>query len=43
MTMVTVGVLLGRAIGTLVGRWAEIVGGTVLVFVGAIVLYEHLA
>lgn len=42
MTMVTVGVLLGRVIGTFVGGRAEILGGVVLVFVGATVLYEHL-
>ncbi|MFI8742159.1 manganese efflux pump MntP [Pseudomonas sp. NPDC077405] len=43
MVMVTFGVMLGRAIGTLVGRRAEIVGGVVLILVGATILYEHLA
>jgi len=42
MTMVTLGVMLGRVIGALVGRRAEIVGGVVLVLVGATILYEHL-
>ena len=43
MTMVTLGTLLGRALGTLVGQRAEIVGGVVLMLVGATILYEHLA
>lgn len=43
MTMVTLGVMLGRALGTMVGKRAEIVGGVVLMLVGATILYEHLA
>ncbi|MCU0117399.1 manganese efflux pump MntP [Pseudomonas sp. B2M1-30] len=43
MTMVTVGVMLGRVLGTLVGKRAEIVGGVVLMIVGATILYEHLS
>jgi putative Mn2+ efflux pump MntP len=43
MTMVTFGVMLGRALGTLVGKRAEIVGGLVLMVVGATILYEHLS
>ncbi len=43
MTMVTIGTLLGRVLGTLVGQRAEIVGGVVLMLVGATILYEHLA
>ncbi|TBU85655.1 manganese efflux pump MntP [Phytopseudomonas dryadis] len=39
--MVTVGVMLGRLIGTAFGRKAEIVGGLVLIGVGAVILYEH--
>lgn len=40
--MVTIGVMLGRALGALVGRRAETVGGIVLILVGAAILYEHL-
>lgn len=42
MTMVTFGVMLGRVLGTVVGKRAEIVGGVVLMLVGATILYEHL-
>ena len=41
MTMVTIGVMLGRLIGTAIGRKAEILGGMVLIGVGAAILYEH--
>lgn len=41
--MVTIGVMLGRALGTVVGKRAEIVGGLVLMLVGATILYEHLS
>ncbi|TBU91241.1 manganese efflux pump MntP [Phytopseudomonas dryadis] len=41
MTMVTIGVMLGRALGTVVGQRAEIIGGVVLILVGASILYEH--
>jgi len=43
MTMVTIGVMLGRVLGTLFGKRAEIVGGVVLMIVGATILYEHLS
>ncbi len=43
LTMVTLGVMLGRVLGTLVGKRAEMVGGVVLILVGATILYEHLA
>ncbi|KAF1070825.1 MAG: putative manganese efflux pump MntP [Pseudomonas citronellolis] len=43
MTMVTLGTLLGRVLGTVVGKRAEIVGGIVLILVGSTLLYEHLA
>ena len=43
MTMVTIGVMLGRVLGTVVGKRAEIVGGMVLMAVGATILYEHLS
>lgn len=42
MTMVTLGVMLGRVIGTAIGQKAEIIGGLVLIGVGAAILYEHL-
>jgi len=41
MTMVTIGVMLGRLIGTAIGHKAEILGGLVLIGVGAAILYEH--
>ncbi|MCK0715189.1 MULTISPECIES: manganese efflux pump MntP family protein [Chromohalobacter] len=40
--MVTFGTLLGRAIGTIVGKWAEVLGGLILIAIGVAVLYEHL-
>lgn len=43
MIMVTMGVMLGRVLGTVVGKRAEIVGGIVLMLVGATILYEHLS
>ncbi|WP_339488465.1 manganese efflux pump MntP [Pseudomonas sp. EL_65y_Pfl2_R95] len=43
MTMVTIGVMLGRVLGNVVGKRAEIIGGVVLMLVGAAILYEHLA
>jgi putative Mn2+ efflux pump MntP len=43
MTMVTIGTMLGRVLGTIAGRRAEILGGIVLMLVGATILYEHLA
>lgn len=43
LTMVTLGTLLGRVLGSLVGKRAEIVGGVVLIVVGATILYEHLS
>ncbi|NMX93462.1 manganese efflux pump MntP [Pseudomonas sp. WS 5027] len=43
MTMVTIGVMLGRVLGTVFGKRAEIVGGVVLMSVGATILYEHLS
>jgi len=42
LTMVTLGIMLGRVLGTLVGKRAEIVGGVILIIIGASILYEHL-
>jgi putative Mn2+ efflux pump MntP len=41
-TMVTLGVMLGRGLGHLVGKRAELIGGLVLIAIGALILYEHL-
>jgi len=41
-TMVTMGVMLGRVFGSLVGKRAEISGGLILIIIGTYILYEHL-
>lgn len=41
--MVTAGTLLGRVLGTLAGRRAEMAGGVLLILIGATILYEHLS
>jgi putative Mn2+ efflux pump MntP len=41
--MVTFGVMVGRVLGSLAGRWAEAIGGLVLIGIGAAILHEHLA
>ena len=41
LVMVTIGIMLGHALGTLVGKRAEIVGGLVLIAVGIGIAYEH--
>ncbi len=41
--MVTIGMMLGRVLGTVVGKRAEIIGGVVLMAVGSTILYEHLS
>ena len=43
MVMVTVGIMLGRALGVVVGKRAELVGGVVMILIGSTILYEHLA
>jgi putative Mn2+ efflux pump MntP len=40
--MVTGGVMLGRVLGAVAGRRAEIVGGLLLIGIGSAILYEHL-
>ena len=40
--MVTIGVMVGRMLGKVAGRWAEAVGGVVLIGIGAMILFEHL-
>jgi putative Mn2+ efflux pump MntP len=39
--MVTLGVMLGRGLGAIVGKRAELVGGAVLFTIGCLILYEH--
>jgi len=43
MLMVIMGVMLGRVLGAVVGRSAEILGGVLLVGIGSFILYEHLS
>ena len=40
--MVTIGVMLGRALGAIAGRRAEILGGLLLIGIGAAIVFEHL-
>jgi manganese efflux pump family protein len=42
MAMVTLGVMLGRVIGHVAGRRAEMAGGAVLIGIGSTILAEHL-
>jgi len=39
--MVTIGVMAGRALGSLVGKRAELIGGLLLIGIGCAILYEH--
>ncbi|HST46118.1 MAG TPA: manganese efflux pump MntP family protein [Luteimonas sp.] len=43
LLMVTAGIMLGRVLGTLAGRRAELVGGLLLIAIGCVILHEHLA
>ncbi|MBV6271864.1 manganese efflux pump MntP [Alcaligenaceae bacterium CGII-47] len=43
MIMVTTGIMIGRFLGAVIGKKAEILGGFVLMGVGAMILYEHLS
>lgn len=40
--MVTLGVMVGRLLGNIAGRWAEAIGGILLIAIGAVILYEHM-
>jgi len=42
LVMVTLGIMLGRVLGTLAGKRAEIGGGCLLIAIGAAILHEHL-
>lgn len=41
--MVTTGIMIGRAVGTVIGKRAELLGGVVLILIGSTILYEHLS
>ncbi|MDR6990753.1 manganese efflux pump MntP [Luteimonas sp. 3794] len=41
--MVTSGIMLGRVLGAIVGKRAEIIGGLILILIGSVILYEHLS
>lgn len=41
--MVTIGVMLGRGLGALAGKRAELAGGVVLIIIGSAILYQHLS
>ncbi len=43
LVMVTLGIMLGRILGSLAGKRAEIVGGLMLIGIGTAILYEHLS
>ena len=40
--MVTLGVMLGRILGTIAGKRAEMAGGLILILIGSMILIEHL-
>ncbi len=40
--MATAGMLLGRFLGGAIGKWAEVLGGVVLIGIGSSILVEHL-
>ena len=40
--MVTIGVMVGRGLGAIAGKRAEMVGGLVLIAIGSLILYEHI-
>lgn len=43
LVMVTLGIMLGRILGRLAGKRAEIMGGFMLIAIGAAILHEHLS
>ena len=43
MLMVSIGVMVGRFIGAVAGKRAEVLGGVALIGIGATILYEHLS
>lgn len=38
----TLGVLIGKHVGSFLGRYAEVVGGLILIAIGSVILYTHL-
>jgi putative Mn2+ efflux pump MntP len=40
--MVTIGVMLGRVLGVIAGRRAELTGGILLIGIDCLILYEHM-
>ena len=42
MIMATIGMMIGRYVGPLLGKKAEIIGGLVLIGIGFNILFEHL-
>jgi putative Mn2+ efflux pump MntP len=42
LVMVSTGVMLGRVLGRVAGRWAEAIGGALLIGIGTTILIEHL-
>lgn len=42
MLMAMIGVLIGRYIGPILGKWAEVMGGLVMISIGVTILVEHL-
>ncbi len=40
--MVTLGVMVGRVLGRIAGRWAEAIGGALLITIGSVILGQHL-
>ena len=41
LAMVTLGVMLGRVLGNMAGRRAEVLGGAILIAIGLTIVYEH--
>lgn len=41
--MVTLGVMVGRVLGAVAGRWAEVAGGIVLIGIGIGIVFQHLS
>jgi putative Mn2+ efflux pump MntP len=41
-SMVTIGVMVGRGIGAVAGKRAELFGGLILIAIGSLILYEHI-
>lgn len=42
LLMVTLGVMVGRLLGAVIGKRSEILGGIALIGIGSLILYEHL-